>query len=141
VTIHKLLKHFKFCICPFILSKPIVMPYITDGPGSSISFNPVDQSITKVLGQSLGPIICSAQCNPPCQFYWITPDGSVVAGSNLTIPSLSKNDHGTFTCHSGNGYGNNATKKLSVAVNCKYMYMIIYFDLMGPGGSVSFWIT
>ena len=79
------------------------------------------KSITKVLRQSLGPIVCSAQCNPPCKFHWIKPDGTVVDGSNLEIPSLSKNDHGTFTCHSGNGYGNNATKHLSVTVNCKHM--------------------
>jgi hypothetical protein len=129
VIIHELLKHFKFCICPLILYKPIVISYITDGPGSSISFNPADESITKVLGQSLGPIDCSAECNPPCMFYWIKPDGSVVDGSNLTIPSLSKNDHGASTCHTGNGYGNNATKNVYVAVNCKYMYMIIYFEL------------
>jgi hypothetical protein len=66
---------------------------LLDGPGSSMSFNPADESITKVQGQSIGPIGCSAQCNPPCQFHWINPDGSVVDGSNLTIPSLSKYDH------------------------------------------------
>ena len=109
----------------------IVILCILDGPGSSILFNPADESITKVLGQSLGPIVCSAQCNPLCQFYWIKPDGSVVAGSNLSIPIMSKNDHGTFKCHTGNGYGNNATKNLNVTVNCKYLirYMIIYFKL------------
>ena len=100
-----------------------------DGPGLSIAFNPADESITKVLGQTLGPIACSAQCNPPCQFYWIKSEGTVVNGSNLEIPSLSKNDHGTCTCHAGNGYGNNATKNLTLTVNCKYMYMIIYFEL------------
>jgi hypothetical protein len=57
------------------------------------------------------------------------PDGTVVDGSNLIIPSLSKNDHGTFTCHAGNGYGNNATKNLNVTVNCKCIFMIIYFEL------------
>ena len=104
---------------------------ILDGPGSSMSFNPADESITKVLGQSLGPIVCSAQCNPPCQFHWKKPAGTVENGSNLTIPNLSKNDHGTFTCHTGNGYGNNATKNLLLTVNCKYLirYMIIYFKL------------
>ena len=88
-----------------------------------MSFSPADESITKVLGQSLGPIICSAQCNPPCQFYWIKTDGTVVDGPNLEIPSLSKNDHGTFTCHTGNGYGNNGTKNLIVTVNCKYLML------------------
>ena len=77
--------------------------------------------ITKVLGQSLGPIVSSAQCNPPCQFHWIKPDGTVVGGSPLEIPSLTKNEHGTFTCHVGNGYGNNATQNLIVTVNCKYL--------------------
>ena len=99
------------------------MFYCLDGPGSSVSFNPADESITKIHGQSVGPVVCSAKCNPPCQFYWIKPDGTVVDGSNLTIPNMSKNDHGTFTCHSGNGYGNNATKNLLLTVNCKYLIL------------------
>ena len=74
-----------------------------------------------MLGQNLGLIICTAQCYPLCEFQWIKPGGTVVDGSALEIPSLSKNDHGTFTCHAGNGYGNNATKNLTVTVNCKYL--------------------
>ena len=101
--------------------------FILDGPESSISFNPANESITKNLSGSVGPIVCSAQCNPPCQFHWIMPGGSVVNGSILEIPSLSKNDHGIFTCHAGNGYGNNATKNLIVTVNCKCL--ILKFDI------------
>ena len=101
----------------------MVFFYFIDGPGSSIAFKPADESITKVLGQSLGPITCSAQCSPPCQFHWTNPGGTVVDGPNLTIPILSKNEHGTFTCHAGNGYGNNATKNLLVTVNCKYLVL------------------
>jgi hypothetical protein len=89
--------------------------------------NPTDESITKVLGQSLGPIVCSVQCNPPCQFHWIKFDGTVVDGSNLEIESLSKNDHGSFTCHVGNDFDNNGTKRLLLTVNCKYLIMT--FDL------------
>jgi hypothetical protein len=88
-----------------------------------VIFTPAEESTTKVVGQSLGSIMCSAQCNPPCQFQWIKPDGTVVDGSNLEISSLSKNDHGTFTCHAGNGYGNNGTKNLIVTVNCKYLML------------------
>jgi hypothetical protein len=94
---------------------------LIDGPESSMSFNPTNESISKVLGHSLGPIVCSALCNPPCQFHWIHSDGTVVDGSSLEISSLSKNDHGTFICHAGNGYGNNETKNLLLAVNCKYL--------------------
>jgi len=36
---------------------------------------------------------------------------------------LSKNDHGTFTCHTGNGYGNNVTKNLHLSVNCKCLIL------------------
>ena len=85
-----------------------------------MSFNPAVASITKVIGQSLGPIVCSAQCSPSCQFHWTKPNGSVVDGSILEIPSLSKNDHGILTCHTGNSYGNNVTKNLQLTVNCKY---------------------
>jgi hypothetical protein len=106
------------------------MFYCLDGHGSSISFNPADESITKIQGQSVGPIVCSAQCNPPCQFYWIKPDGSVVDGPNLEILSLSKYDHGTFTCHTGNSYGNNATKNLLLTVKCKYLMIICEFQIL-----------
>jgi hypothetical protein len=82
------------------------------------------------MGQSLGPIVCSAQCNPPCQFHWIKPDGTIIDGSTLEIPNLSKNDHGTFTCHTGNGYGNNATKNLQLPVNCKYLTMQSDFKII-----------
>ena len=98
-----------------------------NGPGSRISFTLADESITKVMGQSLGPIVCSAQCNPRCQYHWMQSGESVVDGSNIEIPILSKDDHGTFTCHTGNGYGNNATKNLQLTVNCKYF--IFKFDL------------
>ena len=123
MTIHELWKYVEIRTFLLILYKHIVIPYVADGPGSSFSFNPADQSITKILGQRLGPIVCSAQCNPQCQVHWLKPDGSVIDGSNLEIPSLSKNDHGTFTCHTGNGYGNNTTKNVSVAVNCKYLML------------------
>ena len=129
MTIHELWKCVEICTFLLIIYKHIVLPYITDGPGSSVSLNPADQSITKILGQGVGPIVCSAQCNPRCQFHWLRPGGTVINGSNLTIPSLSKNDHGTFTCHTGNDYGNNATKNLNVTVNCKCIFMIIYFEL------------
>ena len=79
------------------------------------------------MGQRLGHIPCSAQCNPQCHFHWIKPNGTVVDGPKLEIPGLSKNDHGTFTCHAGNGYSNNATKNLLVTVNCKCL--ILKFDI------------
>jgi hypothetical protein len=94
---------------------------LIDGPESSISFNPTNESIITVLGQSLGPIVCSAKCNPACKFHWKQSDGTVVDGPNLGISSLSKNDHGTFICHAGNGYGNNKTKNLLLTVKCKYL--------------------
>jgi hypothetical protein len=72
--------------------------------------------------------VCSAQCNPLCQFHWIKPDGTIIDGSNLEIPRLSKNDHGTFTCHTSNGYGNNATKNLTVTVNWVFNNAIWFQD-------------
>ena len=100
-----------------------ILLFYLDGPGSSMSVSPSEGPFTKTQGQSLGPIVCSAQCDPPCQFHWIKPDGTVVDGSNLKIPSLMKSDHGTFACHAGNGYCNIATKNIVLTVNCKY-YLI-----------------
>ena len=96
-----------------------------------MTFTPADELMTNVLGQSLGPIVCSSQCNPPCQFHWIKPDGTVVDGSTLEITSLTKNEHATFTCHAGNGYGNNATTNLIVTVGCKYLMFNTILLLQG----------
>jgi hypothetical protein len=111
---------FKLLWIYYWIRLAIFMSFL-DGPGSSISVDPTNASITKVLGQRLRYIGCSAQCNPSCQFHWIKPDWTVVDGSNIEIQSLSKIDHGTFTCQTGNGYGSNATKNLLVTVNCKYL--------------------
>ena len=94
-----------------------ILLWYLDGPGSNISVNPSKGTFTKTKYQSLGPIVCSAQCDPVSQFHWIKSDGTVVDGSNLAVSSLSKSDHGTCTCHAGNGYGNNATKNIFLTVN------------------------
>ena len=139
MTIHELWKYVESCTFLLILYTHIVIPYITDGPGSSVSFNLTDESITKILGEKLGPIVCSAQCNPQCQFYWIKPDGTVVNESTLEIQNLSKNDHGTFTCHAGNGYGKNATKNLPLIVICKYL-MLNTILLLAKNDNIIRWI-
>jgi hypothetical protein len=97
----------------------ILLGYL-DESGSTISVSPSEGPFTKIKCQSLGPIICSAQCDPPCHVHWIKSDGIVVDGSNLAISRLSSSDHGTCTCHTGNGYGNNATTNIFLTVNCKY---------------------
>jgi hypothetical protein len=43
-----------------------ILLFYLDGPGSSMSVSPSEGPFTKTQGQSMGPIVCSAQCDPPC---------------------------------------------------------------------------
>lgn len=92
----------------------------TVGPGSSLKFNPSNTSLIKNEGDTLGPIECTATCNPQCEYKWIKPDNKVINTGNLTIASLSIDDNGTFICSASNGIGNSQNRTIDVTVNCKY---------------------
>ncbi|CAC5380574.1 unnamed protein product [Mytilus coruscus] len=87
------------------------------GPGSSIRFDPVNNTVTKKIGDTLGPIGCTAVCNPPCQYKWTKPDKSIINDDELSIQSLSTVDHGSFICTATNGIDKSQDKTLDVTVN------------------------
>ncbi|CAC5360369.1 unnamed protein product [Mytilus coruscus] len=98
------------------------------GPGSSLQFNPSNTLVTTKKGDKLGPIQCTATCNPPCQFNWTKPDKSIINNGELMINSLSIDDHGTFICTASNGIGDSHNKNIHVTVN----YGPEYVSLLPP---------
>ena len=68
-------------------------------------------------GDHVGPVNCTADCNPPCQFYWSTPLGDVT-GSVLDFNITNLFQNGTYHCHAFNE--NDDWKSESVNVLCKY---------------------
>ncbi|XP_071175377.1 hemicentin-2-like [Mytilus edulis] len=86
------------------------------GPGSSMQFEQSNTAVTKNKGDTLGPIICAATCNPSCQYKWTKLDKTVIEDARLMLASLSIEDHGQFTCTASNDIGS-VNKRLDVIVN------------------------
>ena len=64
-------------------------------------------------------LTCSALANPPAEYSWILPDGSVANGSIYQLQYLRFNDTGSYTCYAKNGlpnehYTDSATNHLKV---------------------------
>lgn len=92
---------------------------LPDSP-SEVTLSPTTINYTKQKGESLGPISCTANCNPSCQYKWIYPDGSLHFTETLSITNLSATEHhGDFRCQITNSQGT-TTKYINVVVNCKY---------------------
>lgn len=67
---------------------------------------------------------CSAHCLPACSYTWhYGGDGSskvVSSDGLLTLPAVTRQDAGTYTCHADNGVGRRVTQDLQLAVRCKH---------------------
>jgi len=71
-----------------------------DGP-QSITLSPSNTSITVREGATITPIICKADCNPPCTFQWIhnsSTGDSVINGTVLNIESAQRSHNDTYRC-------------------------------------------
>ncbi|XP_063442035.1 hemicentin-1-like [Mytilus trossulus] len=108
-----------------IAQSDVLEPTILLGPGSSLQFDPSTNSLTKTKGEQLGPLNCSATCNPPCQYTWTKPDKSTIIGGQLIITSLSFGDHGHFICTASNAIGGSQNKSLDVTVNYSPEYVTL----------------
>ncbi|KAJ8319583.1 hypothetical protein KUTeg_002866 [Tegillarca granosa] len=67
----------------------------------------------------LGPIKCSATCEPPCNYKWIRPYQDVIQGDTMTISSIQRTQRGTYKCQAYNTVGTQNSSDISVIVHCK----------------------
>ncbi|GFN86122.1 hemicentin-2, partial [Plakobranchus ocellatus] len=101
-----------------------VSVFVQSGPGGSISFNPPNDTVTLTEGNTL-QVTCSAECTPACFYEWTLGQRQIPSANGvLSIPAISAQQRGDYTCMAANGEGNQASKVLSVDV------------LYGPGDSV-----
>ncbi|XP_071173994.1 matrix-remodeling-associated protein 5-like isoform X3 [Mytilus edulis] len=91
----------------------------------SIFLSPSDSNYTKKVGDTLGSIVCSADCNPACSFTWTYPDGTKHHSPSLYINPLQKNHEGIYNCRGFNDVGFE-DESITVTIN---------FD---PGNSIFF---
>ncbi|VDI00568.1 CD22 antigen [Mytilus galloprovincialis] len=82
----------------------------------AIFLSPSNSNYTKKEGDTLGSIVCSADCNPACSFTWTYPDGTKQYNESLIRYSLEKNHDGIYTCKGFNDVGYQE-KKITVSIN------------------------
>ena len=64
-------------------------------------------------------LVCNATGNPVPNIAWTGKH--VGTGSPLTIPSITKNNAGIYTCTADNGIGNNDSRCWNLTVQCKFV--------------------
>ncbi|XP_052062630.1 carcinoembryonic antigen-related cell adhesion molecule 5-like isoform X3 [Mytilus californianus] len=94
----------------------IVTVTVDYDPGNSIFFSPSSTSYTKLEGESLWNITCSADCKPSCTFEWTYQDGTKYPGSTLMIGRLNRTQDGVYKCKGYNLIGY-SEKTITVTVN------------------------
>ncbi|XP_050393384.2 basement membrane-specific heparan sulfate proteoglycan core protein [Patella vulgata] len=89
-----------------------------DGP-SSVIITPTSDPVTITNGESLS-LVCSADCQPDCNFTWTYNNVIVSTTATYTINSITNSQNGIYTCTVTNVIGS-AIKSTKVAVNCKFL--------------------
>lgn len=84
-----------------------------------MALDPALSIIERREGSFIGPLNCSADCEPVCNFEWIYPDGKKVVGNILPQHILQKKNDGQYKCKASNKIGTDE-KIVTVTVTCKY---------------------
>ncbi|XP_076438582.1 hemicentin-2-like [Babylonia areolata] len=123
-------------------STATVVVDIQTGPGSTITFTPPGDSQVIREGEDL-LVRCSADCVPACTYTWLfgTQELDSVDG-RLELRAVDRAQKGTYSCVADNGFGNQGTKPLNVAVRYGPEGAIEVFPnasshILNEGGSLS----
>ncbi len=102
-------------LCKYFLS--IISSLIPDGPGS-VLLNDTDP-ITTVVGSHVA-VLCTADCNPPCDMKWTDDQDVEYSGGLLTLPNIQPHQHGRYTCVARNDRSEmERSVGLDIIVNCE----------------------
>lgn len=106
---------------------------IVDGP-DNVELAPVITVINVTKGTDLGPINCTANCNPECKYQWKhnrtgqfeRVQQNFMSNNNriLTIAKVNRSHTGVFRCrvdHKSAKQTKKLTTDLTVNVQCKYL--------------------
>ncbi|CAC5424009.1 unnamed protein product [Mytilus coruscus] len=85
-------------------------------------------------GTSLGPIICTASCNPECKFQWkLKTTGKFedlhTNKNNLTVIDITRNQSGIYRCLVVHQYNEAIFSREDISVNVQYSPKIAAFWL------------
>ncbi|XP_063442082.1 hemicentin-1-like [Mytilus trossulus] len=94
----------------------IVNIKVNYGPGQvNIEPNTLIYTVTETTGE-IGPITCTAECNPNCSMSWTVPNIRSGALSVLHLQNIDRNQAGSYMCTATNNYGNKTSSTVSVIV-------------------------
>lgn len=77
------------------------------------------------LGETITLVCVASGGDPPPTLRWMRPEGaelpkrSVVKGGTLTVPAVTLDDGGTYSCMASNNVGNPAKKSATILVRGK----------------------
>ncbi|CAC5374222.1 unnamed protein product [Mytilus coruscus] len=93
------------------------------GP-DNVVLTPGYEDINVTEGSTLGPIHCTAICNPKCIFKWkkIKTDRITIISNEtqLTVPAIKKDQAGTYRCRVVNSYNKIMGNSTDLSVNVQY---------------------
>ncbi|XP_076304804.1 contactin-2-like [Tachypleus tridentatus] len=82
-------------------------PRVTVGP-----YNPLN-----ILEGQDAHLVCSTVANPPVRsMRWLKNGQLLSTSSNHTIPAVTREDSGLYTCNADNGFGHTSEAKLEISV-------------------------
>ena len=99
---------------------------MTDGPERPV-LSPSAKSINITEGKKLGPIVCSAKCNPNCSYVWKhkRTDGrfsDIRSSQSLEIYNITREQSGRYRCRVNHPIVTsrfNRAADVMVTVHCK----------------------
>jgi hypothetical protein len=120
-----------FVSCDLYVKREIETKYIyifillTDGPDRPV-LSPSAESVNITEGSNLGPIVCSAECRPNCDYVWKHRKfggrfSDIDSSQSLEIYSVTKQQSGIYRCrvnHPNDTSRCNRTDVI-VTVHCK----------------------
>jgi hypothetical protein len=98
---------------------------LTDGPDRPV-LSPSAESVNITEGSNLGPIVCSAECRPNCNYFWNKRKtrgrfSNIDSPQSLEIHNITTEQSGKYTCrvdHPNDTSRVNRTDVM-VTVHCK----------------------
>ncbi|GFR99302.1 hemicentin 2 [Elysia marginata] len=85
------------------------------GPGTTIKFTPPGVTQEVMEGRPLS-VSCSAECSPPCSFFWQTGSQNVSDSGDLTFNPIQRDDAGIYVCYASNDLDSLSSKQLEIRV-------------------------
>jgi hypothetical protein len=91
----------------------------TDGPRQVVIYPTTSTYTRNETLDSLGPINCTANCQPACTSTWNGPNLHPGTTSVLSIANINRNRAGNYQCTASNDVSSLISATVYVVVNCK----------------------